>query len=443
MSNTTKEVILTNMNSNSLQIRRWHNQSNNNYYGIIDQNGVDLFRSVEIEVYGNNVKQVDNYPTIQVLRINDNSFNKALEVIDEFMKANKQQIMDETSVSDPLYRPIVRHYTTKNGIEGCSSELLFRVNKDLSYSTVFYDDKNDQLKVKNFEELQKALGYRSKIKVKLNFEYQVKLTKNQTYEYSILPKIKFIMIIPESNDRADVDPEMLALKVSEITESDIRENTTFAPAPKEMTKLQNFVRTEWKIKPGRRIRLENIPIEKEDENVYVGLAPPPFDSNKITLVAKDSNLEFFKNLDKVFMEKTTELREILELKKKDKMEYIPILSTKDESNLSTFKLTIDLQSDKKTKFYVDGKEIEYEDINGLRKYLGLGSVMKNPNIIISKLFYHKIKSCLAVKLKLKSCTVIPGNTSSKSDYVANGKFYEEDIDNDVEVDQHVVSEDLV
>jgi hypothetical protein len=127
-------------------------------------------------------------------------------------------------------------------------------------------------------------------------------------------------------------------------------------------------------------------------------------------------------MDKVFQEKLPELREILELKKKDKMEYVPILGQKEESVLSTFKLTIEPEGDKKTKFYIDGKEVEYNSIDDLRKYISLGSELKNPNIIVSKLCYMRAKSCLSVKLKLKSCTLIPSTTSSKKN---DSKFNDE------------------
>jgi hypothetical protein len=412
-----KDILLNDEFSNKELVLCEPNKWNDNFYGSLGSKE-QLFRNDSLEFYKNDLKNVSEY-NIQSLKLNRGDILDAFKNIDQWMLDNKEQIEEKTQLSNLSYRPLVREWVSKAGNHGCSSEIRFLVKKEgAGYHTIFFDEDNNEIKFKNFEDLEKQVGYKTSAKVRLILDYQVIPRKN---EYSVLPKIKFIQLQKDTNSGPTVDPELLALKVNEIDLNTVKPNISLVKGEEEMTKGQKFMRIFWGEKPGKRFRFENFTIDKHDkEDIYVGLAGKEYENNKITVIMDGANLEFLNKIDEVIREKLPELRDGFELTKKtQKLEYVDIVNKSKE--LPLVKFTIDMNPEKRTKFYVDKTLVEWESIDDLRKHITLGTEFKNPNIILSKISYIAGKKEAYVQLKLKSCTLIPSK-SSRTEYVNSGKF---------------------
>jgi hypothetical protein len=428
-----KDIILNEKLSNKELMLCEPNKYNDNFYGSLALNN-QLFRNDELEFYKNDLKNVvikinkneeeQNSPTynIQTLKLNRGNILDAFKKIDNWMLEHKKEIEEKTKIDNLDYRPLVREWIGKTGNEGRSSELRFQMKKDGSgYNTIFFDNEDNEIKLKTFDELEAQVGYKTNAKVRLVLDYQVISKKN---EYCVLPKIKFLQIKKDENTGPVIDPETAAIKVNEIDFTKVSPNLSFLKGNEEMSKTHKFLRVLWGEKPGKRFRFDNFIINKKpDEKLYVGVPGKEYESNKIFVVLEGSNLLFLDAIDNAISERVQELREGFELTKKtQKLEYIKVVNTTQDRPV--VKLTFDMNPEKKTKFYIGGELLEWETIDDVRNKIPLGTEIKNPNIIISKISYIPGKKEAYLKLKLKSCTLIlPKN--NRAEYVASGKFNNE------------------
>jgi hypothetical protein len=162
------------------------------------------------------------------------------------------------------------------------------------------------------------------------------------------------------------------------------------------------------------------------EGSYVGLPPDNFDGDairpKITFILDEANLENFQKFDGVFGERNAELREMWEITKKSKLDYQSCIK-EDNGGSNVAKLELFDAPDNKTKFIVNGKELEWSTTTDLRPHIRLGTQIKNPNIVISKIWHNKQDKNYALKLKLKSCVLVQDERSKQREsYIEFGKF---------------------
>lgn len=253
--------------------------------------------------------------------------------------------------------------------------------------------------------------------VVLSLDYSINPSKGRIQP---IVKAKYIRLHPKDADlkvpqrSSTGGGASSAIKVTE--EFDVSE-ISFEKPSEEATSRQKFVLLRYKSRP-RTFLLDTICLEKE-EGQSVGLPPPEYEGNKVCVVLKDSNLGFFKKLDDEMEKRVGEMRELFGLSPNAKLSYSSMIN--DENGIPSCKFTFELPNQESgknpTQFFgaTGADRLPIENIEDLRKHIKLGTVMSNPVVTVSKVWYDKMKKEYALKFKLISVGL-----SSQRGVVASG-----------------------
>jgi len=437
MANQNKNFKLSNLSQDKLSLATPYSTTVNTRGNVLYDNYTAFFTSGEFTIYGEKDGKAiylrqpmkDQYPSIQTLRMNVSEENiPALKSLDDFFRESLGRFEELSGLSDLSYRSFLRPYTRQDGttVYSCDLNLDVRESKDsgdLSYLTKFFDDTNQPVKVESFDALTQLVGSRCTVNVKFVIDYQVRGKNN---EVNAVLKAKFVQF--RKDRRQEIDPELKAVRLHDIDINDLKADIKLIKGEDGMMTKQKMARVQYKEAVGKRFRLEDFVLTK-GEGSYVGLPPESFDGDdirpKISIIATDGNQEVLEKLDQVFSERNQELREMWDITKKSKLDYVSCMKP-DSTDALIFKLELFDREDNKTKFIIDGKELEWSSKADLREYVKLGTQFKNVNVVISKVWHSKTDKQYSIKLKLKSCVLVPDQRTKQSrDYLEFGKFTDE------------------
>jgi predicted nucleic-acid-binding Zn-ribbon protein len=352
------------------------------------------------------------------------------EQIDQFGESQKERVKELAEVnSDFTYRKMRQTYLHKISGDTLSSVDLrfdtYTKDKNTNFNTTFYDIDMKEIKgiksIESLKEVFKQYGERVLVNIQFSLDFSIVIDHDTpTYTYRIIPRIKLLKV-REQTEQSDYSRKQndSFVHIRDVIDDEFVKRVTLKPE-EDKTRLerQSYMKFAIDGRIGQQIRLNDIVLTKK-EGQSIALPPPPkegepdMDRTKIPLSIplEDENKEAVEKLSELVKNMQKDVKDILVnnygMAKTIKCEYSEIYNEEK----STMKLDIGLLPTNKTRFTIDGKLAEYATVDDLRdlvKPSWLGCTLKNVNIIVSKIWYSKLKPpTYSAKFRLVSCEIIP------------------------------------
>lgn len=356
------------------------------YYGSFLYKGSPLILDVGHMILGGRQTFGETLDIIRCYPVDYEAVSAAFTQCDEVIRKEVGRIAETTGCGEAAYFPIIRQ----------QGQLEVRIDPRRTHYTK-----------QTLEEYET-----NNAKMVVSIDYSVQPSKNRIQP---ILKAKYIEVlprddslkIPKTTSGSGGSGSVSVANFTGFSEGEV----TFERPSEEQTGRQKYVLLRYKERP-QTFQLEDIVLEKEG-NQSVGLPPPEFDSNKVTVLLKGKNLEFFQALDEEISSRIKEFREFYDVTGKSKLAYTPIVN--EDNDVPSCKFTFELpdaESNKTpTAFTMGGTPLPINNIEDLRPNIRLGTTLEKPVISISKVWHDKMKKEYSVKIKLNSVGIIPRNVT--------------------------------
>jgi hypothetical protein len=367
----------------------------------------------------------DNLTVFRCVPVDSDMSSNLLTLIDNAFKKNKEELINITDAADGL-----QYYS----IQKAAPLIELRCDNRIKMNNGFNETNTAQLTV--------------------SIDYSVQPLKGRLQAIVKIKKIKFLPCVPDavipdmplsnstSSGEGGGGPPMKVTAIEAISGEDI----TFEKPTEADTSRQKFVLFRYQGKP-RLFELDTIILQREGDQ-SVGLPSQEFAAatgNKLTVILTGDNMKFFKMLDEVMTTKVKEIKSLYELSDKQKLAYHEIVREDHDVPCCKFVLELDGETTmtsaedntggfkKKaspTSFYMNDKNhpVVFTKLEDLEKHMRLGSILKEPVIAVSKVWYDKQSKEYHLRLKLKSCILggYSGRTNTVTDDLARELSFADD-----------------